>query len=254
MRYIMANEKSVSSNSPVFLYDQVKAEIVEMINKGEWVPGKKLPNEKELGKLFNASRITIRRALKELANEGVIEILHGKGTFVKGLKQRLHILNLKGFTEGLSAGENTFTKAVLSKEIETADEDIMKIFERDEPFEVIKLVRLIRDGSAAFSIDYAYLPCDIYPDIYEEIKDNVSTFNLIHNDYGIKFKKARKDIEVVQPSSEVSELLEISKTEAVIQIRKVIIDEKDVPVHYSMYYLLANRVNFYIDVDMEEES
>ncbi|HAQ06651.1 MAG TPA: GntR family transcriptional regulator [Bacillus bacterium] len=248
------DDKSVSPNSPVFLYDQVKVEIVEMINKGEFVPGKKLPNEKELCSLFNTSRITIRRALKELANEGVIEILHGKGTYVKGLKQQLHILNLKGFTEGLSAGENTFTKEVLNKEIITADEKLMKIFKRDEPFEVIKLVRMIWDGSIAFSIDFAYLPCDIYPGMYEKIKDNISTFNLIHNEYGIRFKKARKEIEIIQPPLEVSKLLEISRMESVIQVKKVISEEKDIPVHYSTYYLLANRVNFYIDVDMEGES
>jgi GntR family transcriptional regulator, frlABCD operon transcriptional regulator len=249
----MTNEKSVSNESPVFLYDQVKVGILEMIAKGEFVPGKKLPNEKELCESFNTSRITIRRALKELASEGVIEIIHGKGTFVKSVKQQLHILNLKGFTEGLSSGESHFTKAILLNQVEMADEALMKLFKRNEPFEVVKLVRLIKDGNTAFSIDYAYLPCDIYPGISEKIKNNVSTFNIIHNEYGIKFKKARKEIEMIQPSIEISKLLDISRLDCVIQISKTIMDEKEVPVHYSLYYLLANRVNFYIDVEMNEE-
>ncbi|WP_040207418.1 GntR family transcriptional regulator [Neobacillus jeddahensis] len=249
----MEKGKSVKVESPVFLYDQVKAGIIEMINKGEWGSGQKLPNEKSLCDTFNTSRITIRRALKELANEGAIEIIHGKGTFVKSSKQKIHILNLKGYTEGLSAGEGNFTKEVLVNKIETADAELMQLFNREEPFEVVKLVRLIRDGNVAFSIDYAYLPCDIYPGISEKIKNNVSTFTIIHNDYGIKFGRAKKEMEIIYPSQEISNLLEISRIDSVIQIKKLIKDKNEVPVHYSLYYLLANKVNFYIDIDAGEE-
>jgi GntR family transcriptional regulator, frlABCD operon transcriptional regulator len=247
----MTKEKPVQIESPVFLYDQVKLGIKDMINKGELVSGSKLPNEKELCETFNTSRITIRRALKELASEGVIEIIHGKGTFVKSTKQKLHILNLQGFTEGLSEGEHSFIKEVLVNRIETADNELMELFDRKEPFQVVKLVRLIRDDKGPFSVDFAYLPCDIYPGISEKIKDNVSTFKIIHEDYGIKFGKARKEMEIVQPSPEIAKLLEVSRMEATIQIKKVIKDENGRPVHYSMYYLLANKVNFFIDVDME---
>jgi GntR family transcriptional regulator, frlABCD operon transcriptional regulator len=247
----MTKEKSVKAESPVFLYDQVKREIIQMIQKGEIVSGQKLPNENELCETFAASRITIRRALKELASEGVIEIIHGKGTFVKSLKQKIHILNLLGYTEGLSTGESNLTKVVLENTIETADEELMEQFNRQEPFEVVKLVRLIKDSNSVFSVDYAYLPCDLYPGISDKIKDNVSTFQIIRNEYGIKFGKARKEMEIIHPSQEMSKLLEIPRMEAVIQIKKLIKDEKEIPVHYSRYYLLANKVNFYIDVDMD---
>jgi GntR family frlABCD operon transcriptional regulator len=249
----MSKDKSIDADSPLFLYDQVKLRIKEMITKGEIAPGDKLPNENELCETFNTSRITIRRALKELAAEGVIEIIHGKGTFIKSIKQQIHILNLKGFTEGLSSAESTFTKEVLVNKTEMADEELMKTFKRNEPFEVVKLVRIIRDGSALFCVDYAYLPNDIYPGISEKIKDNVSTFNLIHHEYGVKFKNARKEIEFIQPPLEISKHLEISRMEPVIQVKKVINDKQDNPVHYSLYYLLAERVNFHIDVDVPED-
>ncbi|MDQ0253030.1 DNA-binding GntR family transcriptional regulator [Evansella vedderi] len=247
----MSKEKSVQSESPVFLYEQVKIRIKEMIANGEIVPGRRLPNETELCEMFDTSRITIRRALKELASEGVIEIIHGKGTFVKMEKRQLHILNLKGFTEGgLGLTEENITKEILVKEIEMADEKLMKLFEREEPFKILKLVRLIRDADVLLSFDSAYFPCDIYPGIEELIQDNVSTFDLINNKYGVKFKKARKEMDFIQPTGEISEALDISSVEPVIQIEKLIRDDKDIPVHYSIYYLPANRIKFYIDVDM----
>lgn len=248
----MSKEKSVSFESPVFLYEQVKIRIKEMISNGDLVPGNKLPNETELCETFNTSRITIRRALKELAGEGVIEIIHGKGTFVKKSKQQLHILNLKGFTEGLSVEENSLTKEILIKTIEMADEQLMKIFNREETFEVVKLVRIIKDKNMVFSIDYAFLPHDLYPGILKKVEDNVSTFQIIHNEYGVKFHKANKEIEVMQPSEDICKLMGISSIEPLIQVNKVIKDENDTPVHYSLYYLIANMVKFYIDIDMDE--
>lgn len=250
----MTKKKSIGSDNPVFLYEHVKMRIKEMIANEEFVPSEKLPNESELCQLFSTSRITIRRALKELASEGVIEILHGKGTFVKRTKQQIHILNLKGFTEGMMIGQNNITKKVLSSDVEMADQAIMKIFERSEPFEVLKLVRLIKDSNDVFSIDYAYLPLDIYPGIAEKIKDNVSTFQIIHHDYQVRFKKARKAMEIIQPSMEILTLLEVSRLEPVVQIKKVITDETSTPVHYSTYYLLAHRVKFHIDIDMNDEA
>ncbi|MCT8139946.1 GntR family transcriptional regulator [Anaerobacillus sp. CMMVII] len=249
----MTEKKSISSENPVFLYEQVIIKIKEMIANGEIAPDEKLPNESELCDLFDTSRITIRRALKELANEGVIEILHGRGTFVRETKQQIHILNLKGYTEGMWIGQNSITKKILSNEIVTADEKLMELFERKEPFEVLKLARLIKDSNKAFSVDFAYFPLDIYPGISDLIEDNVSTFNIIHNKYGIKFGKARKEMEIVQPSPEISNLLDVSRIEPLVQIKKLIRDEYDVPVHYSKYYLYANKIKFYIDVDMNEE-
>jgi len=49
---------------------------------GDYGPGAKLPTEAQLTKLYNVSRITVRRALQELASEGLIEARKSQGTFV----------------------------------------------------------------------------------------------------------------------------------------------------------------------------
>lgn len=64
---------------------QVVNNIKEMIKNKRIHPGEKLPNEMELAKHFGVSRPTIREALKILASINVVEIVRGKGTFVKHL-------------------------------------------------------------------------------------------------------------------------------------------------------------------------
>jgi GntR family transcriptional repressor for pyruvate dehydrogenase complex len=63
--------------------DRVTEQIKSMIIAGTYKTGDKLPPELELCEMFGVSRITIRESLKKLNVMGMIEILQGKGTFVK---------------------------------------------------------------------------------------------------------------------------------------------------------------------------
>lgn len=59
-----------------------------LIEKGEFVPGQKLPSENELADKLNISRISLRTALDRLANMGYVDRKRGVGTFVVGLSNK----------------------------------------------------------------------------------------------------------------------------------------------------------------------
>ena len=68
--------------NPTTLYEQVVEQIKEQIAKGVYQKGDMLPSEKELIAMTGVSRITVREALKTLAEVGMIETKKGKGSFV----------------------------------------------------------------------------------------------------------------------------------------------------------------------------
>lgn len=57
--------------------------LVAEIEEGKYEPGAKLPSEPELAERFGVARMTARRALRELREQGIVETEWGKGTFVK---------------------------------------------------------------------------------------------------------------------------------------------------------------------------
>lgn len=67
----------------VTLYEQVVDQIKSMVAQGVYQKGDMLPSEKELMQLTGVSRITVREALKTLAEVGLIETRQGKGSFVR---------------------------------------------------------------------------------------------------------------------------------------------------------------------------
>jgi DNA-binding LacI/PurR family transcriptional regulator len=64
------------------IYEQIFEELKEKITKGELKPDDPIPTQLELAAIYNTSEITSRRALTELAKEGLIYRVKGKGSFV----------------------------------------------------------------------------------------------------------------------------------------------------------------------------
>jgi GntR family transcriptional regulator len=69
---------------PGALYRQVAAAIRDGIASGEFPPGAPLPSEAQLIARYQVSRPTVRNAVAALRSEGLIEVVHGKGSFVRG--------------------------------------------------------------------------------------------------------------------------------------------------------------------------
>lgn len=77
----MAHTLDEGSSTP--LYAQLRDLLKRQIDKGEFAPGQRIPSEDKLNGLYGVSRITVRRALQELVNEGYLVKCPGKGTYVR---------------------------------------------------------------------------------------------------------------------------------------------------------------------------
>ena len=72
----------IDKNSPIPAYYQIKQIILEKINNSEWKVGQCIASERELSEAYGVSRMTVRQALGELVQEGILLREKGKGTFV----------------------------------------------------------------------------------------------------------------------------------------------------------------------------
>ncbi len=68
------------AKTPVYL--QLAEILRDGIKRGDWAPGRKLPSENELLREHGLARGTIRKAMRVLADEGLAEVVQGRGVFV----------------------------------------------------------------------------------------------------------------------------------------------------------------------------
>ena len=77
-------------------FTQIKQFIFEQIESGNWLEKQRVPSENELATQFAVSRMTARRALQELTDEGVLSRSQGSGTFVACFENISQILYHSG--------------------------------------------------------------------------------------------------------------------------------------------------------------
>ncbi len=73
----------IEHESAVPLYQQIENDIKDKIIRGEYQAGQMLPSESKFCELYQVSRVTIRNAISDLVEQGILIRKHGKGTFVE---------------------------------------------------------------------------------------------------------------------------------------------------------------------------
>ena len=91
--------KAAHAHTSEPLHRQVSRQIADQIASGALVPGQRLPPERTLAEQLAVSRVTVRRALKELGETGLVESFVGRGTFVTARCLDEPPNALMGFTE-----------------------------------------------------------------------------------------------------------------------------------------------------------
>ena len=77
------------SSQPDLLYAQIEHNLRQRIISGDLSIGEKIPTEIELCEKYSVSRITVRRAIQNLVDEGILYRLRGRGTFVSAPKREI---------------------------------------------------------------------------------------------------------------------------------------------------------------------
>src|SRR5579875_2995284 len=101
---------ALDPDSIIPLYHQLKGILRDKIESGVWKPDELIDSEHQLMSQYNVSRNTVKRAIEDLVQEGLLRRVQGKGTFVSFPK-----------IEHSLSGFYSFSKVMKSKGIEARD-------------------------------------------------------------------------------------------------------------------------------------
>lgn len=108
-------------------YEQIKAFVKAQINSGAWRPGDAVPSEAALQQQFGLSRMTVNRAVKELAVEGLVTRVRGSGTVVAQLHRISSTLAVRDIHEEILERGHRHSTRVLAVEAVRADAALAKV-------------------------------------------------------------------------------------------------------------------------------
>lgn len=121
-------------------YQQLKEEIIGRISRGELRPSDRVPSENELVGTAGVSRMTANRVLRELNDEGYVERVAGRGTFVADFKAASHVLEVRNIADEIAHRGHRHSSDVLRLAADRADREVaaaLGIRARERVFHVL---------------------------------------------------------------------------------------------------------------------
>lgn len=208
-------------------YIQVKEEVKRKILSKEWADGCKIPVESEFCDMYGVSRITIRKALEELQNEGYLIKIQGKGTFVceEHVEQRLS--KFYSFSEELARKGMEEYASVLELTIVKADDKLAQRLEILPGSPVFRIYRLRNTNRGPYAIEKSYIPQNLIPSLSaEEINEKGLYKTLAAN--GVSVNYAQETFKAINVNSEQSILLKVRVDAAAISLHRTAYNGRNV--------------------------
>jgi len=241
----------IDPSSPLPLYHQIKEHLQKLIQTGALQSNDILPAETQLTASYGVSRLTLRQAVTELVNEGLLVRRQGVGTFVAEPKLIPSHARLLSFTQRMAQLGRTASSDIIEVETIAASFDIAHHLEVQEGAHVHKLVRLRLADGHPLMLETAYLPEAIAPDLLS--KDlSASLYQVLIEDYGIHQKEADQFIEPVLVREWEANILDVPAGLPALMIETTVRGADGSVVEFSRGIMRGNMARIYYHVNSTE--
>lgn len=142
------------------LYIQLKRQLVEQIESGKYSEGHVLPGERTLAMEYGVSRVTVRKCIEVLAEEGYLTRIEGKPTVVNRRKIRHRLGDLLGIREELLEISKEVKVVELYKDYEPVQQEVRRSLNLGESNQIYAFVRLFLVENKPLLINYSYISPD----------------------------------------------------------------------------------------------
>ena len=236
---------TVDKTSPVPLYHQVAQGLEEAIRSGELPPGTKLDNEINLASRLNLSRPTMRKAMDQLVQAGLVVRKRGVGTQVVGAQVR-RFLELSSLHEDLQRSGGKPTTEVLDFARVPAGEEAAQLLGLGAADEVYHVVRLRSTDGAPLALMENWIPSALCELSREQLE--ASGLYTVMRGQGISFQLAHQRVGAVGADPFQAEKLGVEPGSALVSMHRTAMDDLGRPVETGRHVYRADKYSFELTV------
>lgn len=220
---------------PLPRYHQVEEWVREQIASGAWAPGSLIPSEPELCRRFGVSRITIRKAMGNLVQDGQVRVVQGRGTFVAAPKMAERFIQRAfGIYEDFERRGISLTTRVLRQEVAAASGEIADRLRLEVGEQVHVIERLRSVGDEKMLISITYIPYQLCPELAREDLTRGSLYRLLRTRYGLAITRGERRLEAVAAGQHEARLLDVALATPLLQLDSVAYRRDGRPFEYSI--------------------
>jgi len=180
MNAVVSSFGDINKAAPEPIYQQIKKTIERKIAAGEWTAGQKLPSENELVAALEVSRMTINRALRELTQQGLINRVHGLGSFVAETPRHASLIELQDIALEIEQRGKRHVSRVLWLEQIEASVEVAEQMGISVGAPVYCLLAVHLQDATPIQLETRYVNPQVMPEfIYQDFTQTTSTAYLL---------------------------------------------------------------------------
>ncbi|MEE6261678.1 GntR family transcriptional regulator [Plantactinospora sonchi] len=240
----------IDRGSPLPMYYQLKHLLVRDIERRRLQPGDRILGDHELCARYGVSRTVVRQALTDLENEGVIERVKGRGTFVAHPKTAEGLVqSLTGLFEDVAARGGHLRSEVRRAEVVPADAAVAADLGIDPGEPVIHLERLRFVDNEPWVWTVTHLPAALAPGLVEEDLTDRSLYQVLESTYGVRLVRGIRSVEAAVANTGQARLLGIRRGDPLLVLRSVSIGDSGRPVESFLALHRGDRSRFQVELN-----
>ncbi len=216
------------------LYQQIKNFISDNIHSGKYQTDMKIPSEAELGEMFNTSRMTVNRALRELTADGTLVRRQGQGSFVAPQRSISALLEVRSIADEIQERGGDYSCHVHLLSEEKANPPLAEAMQLSPYSPVFHSILVHRDNQIPIQLADRYVNPAIAP---EYLNQDFTT--ITPNRYLLSLAPisgVEHMVEALIPDAWIRELLQINEAEPCLALQRTTWVDKIVATKSWFYY------------------
>jgi GntR family transcriptional regulator len=228
------------------LYHQVKESLALQIASGRWRPGEELPSEADLCRFFGVSRGTIRRAVGDLSQQGLVQTRQGRGTFVSRPKFEGSILgSYRLFRE--KGVKHDPASIVRRCERRTIHEELRDMFGLPADAEVYEVERVQFMDRVPMTVHTSVFPADLVDGLERVDLSQQTIYDILEERFNLFFVRAEETLEPAVADDYVARALTIAVGTPLFSVERHSFTQGDRMAEYRHSYMRGDRYKYRIE-------
>ena len=200
-------------------YQQLKDLIIGRISSGELQPSDRVPSENELVEAMNVSRMTANRALRELNDEGYVDRIAGRGTFVSDFRAQSHLLEVQNIADEIAGRGHAHSSRVIRQSLQHARGEVARALHVEQGTDIFHLLLVHYENKVPVQVEDRHIVASFAPGCLDQDFERLTPSAYLTS--VAPLQEAEQVVRASMPNRAVRKHLEMNEGEpALVVIRR----------------------------------
>ena len=245
-------QRSIERSSYVPIYVQLQRHMRDMVAEHN-DSNRPFYSDNELADIFSVNRLTIRRAVQELVDEGLLYRVRGVGTFIQSPKIEGEPVYQRGFIAQWQLQGKAVQSQILTLEQTLPPARIAKALTSSEDVPRLYVKRLRSADGLPVVLDDIYLPASMTDNVKASDFENQTIAGLLRDKLGWRAKTAAIEIEAAKARRHEAQTLGINVRDPVLLRKITLLSDAGAPLSYGESYHRSDLFKYSLRLPVSEE-